>query len=306
MGTGRFAVPSLEALVRGGYQVVGVFSQPPRPAGRGRRMVAPPVLEEAERLGLRVFTPEKLRAPESVALVAGLEPDLVVVAAYAQILPRAVLDLPPRGCINVHASLLPRWRGASPIQAAILAGDEATGVTLMRMDAGLDTGPILAQRETRIQEGDTAVTLEERLSRMGGELLVGTLPAYLEGAVVPVPQDENRASYAPIIKKEAGQIDWTHRAVEIWRANRAYTPWPGSYSYWNGRLLKVVSCRPEGSIVSNEPPGTVVPLGTEREAGVATGSGVLRLVEVALEGGRSMAIQDFLLGHRTLMGSRLG
>ncbi|MHB0868594.1 MAG: methionyl-tRNA formyltransferase [Chloroflexota bacterium] len=306
MGTARFAVPSLDVLVREGYGVAAVFTQPPRPAGRGRKLTASPVQVAAERLGLPVLTPEKLRSPEAVASVADLRPDLIVVAAYAQILPRAVLNLPPKGCINVHASLLPRWRGASPIQAAILAGDEVTGVTIMLMEPGLDTGPILSQRETRIEEQDTAATLEERLSGLGADLLVSTLPRYLDGALAAVPQDDRLASYAPIIKKEAGLIDWSRPAVEIWRASRAYTPWPGTYSYWNGKMLKVVSCLPEGGAAAGEPPGTVVRLGTDREAGVVTGSGVLRLLEVALEGSRPMGIREFLLGHRDFLGSRLG
>lgn len=306
MGTGQFAIPSLEALVAHGYPVVGVVSQPPRPAGRNRRLTPPPVMEAAEMLGLLVQTPGRLRAPEAVAALAGLLPDLIVVAAYGQILPRTVLDLPPKGCLNVHGSLLPRWRGASPIQAAILAGDEASGVTLMRMDPGLDTGPILARRSTPIEDRDTAPELEERLSRMGADLLVELLPSYLQGLVAPVPQEERLATYAPIIKKEDGLIDWSRAAVEIWRASRAYRAWPGSYSFWNGRLLKVAACRPEGARAAAGAPGTVVSLESGREAGVATGSGLLRLVEVALEGGRPLPIRDFLLGHRDFVGSRLG
>lgn len=306
MGTGQFAIPSLEALVAHGYPVVGVVSQPPRPAGRNRRLTPPPVMEAAERLGLLVQTPERLRAPESVVALADLQPDLIVVAAYGQILPRTVLDLPPKGCINVHGSLLPRWRGASPIQAAILAGDEASGVTLMRMDPGLDTGPILARRSTPIEEQEAAPDLEVRLSSMGADLLVELLPSYLQGLVAPVPQEERLATYAPIIKKEDGLIDWSRAAVEIWRASRAYRAWPGSYSFWNGRLLKVAACRPEGAGAAAGAPGTVVSLESGREAGVATGSGLLRLVEVALEGGRPLPIRDFLLGHRDFVGSRLG
>ncbi len=305
MGTGRFAVPCLESLVRNGYAVVGAVSQPPRPAGRNRKLTPPPLMEAAERLALPIQTPEKLRAPESVAALATLQPDLIVVAAYGQILPRAVLDLPAEGCLNVHGSLLPRWRGASPIQAAILAGDEATGVTLMRMDAGLDTGPMLAREPTPIEDSDDAPTLEERLSRMGGELLVKNLPRYLQGALFPERQDESLATYAPIIKKEDGQIHWSRRAVEVWRASRAYRPWPGTYSFWNGRMLKILSCKPEGG-GAGESPGTVIQLESPREVGVATGSGVLRLVEVALEGGRPLPIRDFLAGHRDFVGSRLG
>lgn len=306
MGTARFAVPSLEALVRERYQVLAVVSQPPRPAGRGLKVAVPPALEAAERLGLRVLHPEKLRAPEAVAEVAALRPDLVVVAAYAQILPRSILGIPPRGSVNVHGSLLPRWRGASPIQAALLAGDEFTGVTIMLMEPGMDTGPILAQSMTRIEDTDSTPDLEDRLSRMGAELLVATLPCYLEGALKPVPQEETLATYAPIIKKEDGLVDWSAPAVQIWRASRAYRPWPGAYTYWKGRMLKVISCWPEGSAIRPEEAGTVVPLGQGREVGVVTGVGVLKLLEVALEGSRPMGVREFVAGHRDFVGSRLG
>lgn len=306
MGSGRFAVPSLEALVRSGYQVVGVVSQPPRPVGRSRVPTPPPAMSAAMEMGLAVQTPVRLRDPGAVAAVASFRPGLIVVAAYGQILPRAILDLPPHGCLNIHGSLLPRWRGASPIQAAILAGDEYTGVTLMRMDAGLDTGPILARRPTPIQEDDTAQTLEDRLSRMGAELLLEELPRYLDGSLHPMPQEESLATYAPMIRKEDGLVDWTRPAVAIWRACRAYQPWPGIYSYWRGRLLKILSCRPEGAMGDLESPGMVVSLDAGRGAGVATGSGILRLIEVAVEGGKALPIRDFLIGHRDFIGSRLG
>ena len=306
MGSGRFAVPSLEALVRSGYQVVGVVSQPPRPVGRSRVPTPPPAMAAAMQMGLAVQTPVRLRDPGAVAAVASFRPELIVVAAYGQILPRAILDLPPHGCVNIHGSLLPRWRGASPIQAAILAGDEYTGVTLMRMDTGLDTGPILARRPTPIQDDDTAQTLEDRLSRMGADLLLEELPRYLGGSLHPVPQEESLATYAPMIRKEDGLVDWKRPAVAIWRACRAYQPWPGIYSYWRGRLLKILSCSPEGAMGALEPPGMVVSLDGGRGAGVATGSGILRLMEVAVEGGKALPIRDFLIGHRDFVGSRLG
>ncbi len=305
MGTAAFAVPSLEALLREGYPVVGVVSQPPRYAGRSRRLTPPPVMDAATGLGLPVLTPERLRASESVASLADLRPELIVVAAYGQILPQSLLSLPPRGCLNVHGSLLPRWRGASPIQAAILAGDDVTGVTIMRMDAGMDTGPVLVRRSTPITDEDSAPELEKRLSTMGAKLLVDALPSYLDGLLAPVPQDESLATYAPIIKKSDGLIDWSRSAVEIWRASRAYKPWPGSYSYWNGRLVKIISCWPAGTAGVIASPGTVVAVAPGREAGVVTGAGVLRLLEVAMEGGRPMSIGDFLVGHRDFIGSRL-
>lgn len=306
MGTARFAVPSLEALLREGYDVVAVVSQPPRPAGRGRKLTPPPAMEAAERLRLPVLHPEKLRAPDSVRQLAELKPDLIVVAAYAQILPNAVLELAPRGSINVHASLLPRWRGASPIQAAILAGDEFTGATIMLMEPSMDTGPILAQSRTRIEDSDTTPSLEDRLSRAGAALLVSVLPCYLRSSAKPVPQDDSLATYAPIIKKEDGLIDWPLPAVQIWRASRAYRPWPAAYSFWRGRQVKLLSCRAEPSTSAPEAPGTVVSLQSGKSIGVATGEGALRLEELALEGGRPMGVREFVAGHRDFVGSRLG
>jgi len=306
MGTAAFAVPSLEALVKAGYRVVAAVSRPPRPAGRGRKLTLPPVTEAAERLGLPVLTPEKLRAPEVLQQLAALRPDVIVVAAYAQFLPRSLLETPAHGCVNVHGSLLPRWRGASPIHAAILAGDEFTGVTVMRMAEAMDSGPILAQIVTRIEDSDATPDLEMRLAGAGANLLVSTLPCYLSGAIRPVIQEESLATFAPLIRKEDGLIDWSLSAEQIWRASRAYRAWPGSYSFWKGRMLKLLACRPEPELSSREEAGRVVPLDGGREVGVATGKGILRLEEVALEGSRPMGIREFLAGHRDFMGSRLG
>lgn len=303
MGTSRFAVPSLEALVRGGYRVVGVVSQPSRRSGRGQKVTSPAVADAAKRLGLPVLAPERLRDASALAQLREMRPDLIVVAAYAQILPSSVLDLPGHGCVNVHASLLPRWRGASPMQSAILSGDEFTGVSIMVMDPGMDTGPILAQSLTRIEDDDSTPDLEDRLSRAGGPLLVSVLPHYLSGNSKAVPQDSSRATYAPMIKKEHGAIDWSVPARRIWLANRAYRPWPGTYTYWEGRLLRIVSCEPQAEPVSVEP-GTVLAF-SNRTYGVATGEGVLRLVEVAPEGSRVMAVREFVAGHRGFVGSRL-
>jgi methionyl-tRNA formyltransferase len=305
MGTSAFAVPSLRALVRNGYRVEAVVTQPPRPAGRRRRLTPPPVMEAAEALGLTVLSPERLRTPDSVGALAELRPDLIVVAAYAQFLPLAILDMPPHGCVNVHGSLLPRWRGASPIQSAILAGDELTGVALMLMEPAMDTGPIIGQSRTLIEDEDTALELEGRLARTGAALLVSVLPFHLSGAVEAVPQVDELATYAPILKKEQGFIDWSSSAADIWRACRAFYPWPGTYTHWRGKLLKLVSCLPVELHLSGEP-GTVVALDGGREAGVVTGSGVLRIRELAPEGGRAMSAREFLAGHRDLIGSRLG
>lgn len=303
-GTSRFAVPSLEALAGSGYDVVLVVTQPSRPAGRGRLLTPPPVAEVAARLGLRLLSPERLRAPDSVAAIAELSPDLAVVAAYAQILPRDVLDLPHFGCINVHASLLPRWRGASPMQAAILAGDEFTGVSIMVMEPSMDTGPILGQIVTRIEDSDSTPDLEERLSLAGAALLTSVLPCYLTGRISPVHQDAEKVTYASLIRKEHGEVDWAAPARAIWLATRAYRPWPGTYSHWRGKLLKIWSCAPEDARAGASSPGTVLALGI-RGAAVATGSGILRLDEISLEGGRAMQVGEFLAGHRDFLGSRL-
>lgn len=305
MGSGAFAVPSLDALVREGYQVAAVVTQPPRPAGRHRKPTPPPTMVAAERLGLPMLHPEKVRALEAVEQLRGLQPDLIVVAAYGQILPQSVLGIPPRGCLNVHGSLLPRWRGAAPIQAAILAGDEFTGVTIMLMEPTMDTGPILAQSLTRIEDSDETPDLESRLSRSGAALLTSVLPFYLEGSITPVAQDAGQATYAPMIKKEDGLVDWSLPTRQIWRANRAYRPWPGTYTHWKGKLLKVVSCWPDEAQAAAEEPGTVILLGAGKEVGVATGSGVLVLKELALEGGKTVGAREFLLGHRDFVGSRL-
>jgi methionyl-tRNA formyltransferase len=304
MGTAGFAVPSLHSLVGAGYRIEAVVTQPPRPAGRRRQMTPSPVMEAAEVLGLRTLHPEKLRAPESVAEIAKMKPDLIVVAAYGQLLPTSILDLPPHGCVNVHGSLLPRWRGASPIQSAILAGDDITGVALMMMEPSMDTGPVLAQSRTLIDAEDTALLLEARLARAGASLLVAVVPLHVAGASVAVPQLHELASYAPVLRKDAGLIDWRSPATHIWRASRAFTPWPGTYSYWRGRLLKVVSAEPERLDLPEEP-GTVVGMDEGKGAGVATGEGVLRLREVALEGARAMTVREFLAGHRDFIGSRL-
>lgn len=306
MGSGAFAVPSLEALSREGYELVAVVTQPPRPAGRHRKITPSPAMVAAERLGLLVLCPEKVRAPDVVEQLKGLKPDLMAVAAYGQILPQSILDIPTMGCINVHGSLLPRWRGAAPIQAALLAGDEFTGVSLMLMEAGLDTGPIIAQSLTRIEDIDEAPELEIRLSHMGAALLNSTLPFYLEGSIKPVAQDANQATYAPMIKKEDGIIDWSFSARQIWQANRAYRPWPGTFTHWKGKLLKVISCWPDDALQVTEESGTAISLGAGKEIGVATGSGVLVLKELAMEGGKTLGVREFLAGHRDFVGSVLG
>lgn len=305
MGTPDFAVPTLESLVSArDVNVVGVVTQPDRPRGRGRRLTPSSVKQTAMAHDRPVFQPQSLHTPEAVAQLAAWEPEVIVVAAFGQILPPDVLDLPPHGCLNVHASLLPRWRGAAPVQAAILAGDEVTGVTIMQMDAGLDTGPILARREEPIRPDDTRETLEERLARLGATLLVETLPPYLAGKLTPRPQPEESATYAAQLRKEDGRLDWSRPAVELDRRVRAFTPWPGAFTTWRGQRLRVLQAAPLPNWQDDARPGTVIALADG--AAVATGRGALRLEEVQLAGKQRMDIATFLRGQREFVGSRPG
>ncbi len=239
MGSPEFALPVLQALVES-YPVVGVVTQPDRPAGRGKILTPPPVKVLAEQYRLPIIQPRRLSQPDAFAQLAAWAPELIVVAAFGQILRPQVLDLPRDGCINVHASLLPRWRGAAPIQAAILHGDAESGVTIMRMDPGIDTGGMLSQKAIPIQPDDTASSLSARLAELGARLLVETLPAYLEGRISLRVQDEQSATYAPMLKKEDGALDFQKPAAELARQVRAYDPWPGTFLEWNGQPVKVL------------------------------------------------------------------
>ncbi|MBS3783383.1 MAG: methionyl-tRNA formyltransferase [Anaerolineae bacterium] len=303
MGTPRFAVPTLEALTDA-HHVVGVVTQPDRPAGRGRELRRSPVKEAALEHDLPLFQPRTIRTPEALAQLAEWSSDVIVVAAFGQILSQEVLELPPYGCLNVHASLLPRWRGAAPVAAAILAGDEVTGVTIMKMDAGLDTGPVLAQREEPIRPDDTRATLTERLSYVGAELLAETLPSYLAGKLRPRPQADEQATLADQLRKGDGRLDWSRKAVELDRKVRAFTPWPGTFTFWRDRRLKVLRVSPLPDWAGDAAPGTVVEV--DEGAAVATSEGALRLEEVQLAGKRAMSMSPFLRGRREFVGSRLG
>lgn len=293
MGSPQFAVPSLRRLAAE-TQVVGVVTQPDRPAGRGRVLTPPPVKEVAASLGIDVIQPHRLREPEAFERLAAWRPDLIVVAAFGQILRQNVLDLPPYGCINVHASLLPRWRGAAPIQAALLHGDQETGVTIMKMDAGVDTGPMLSQRATQVDPDDNAETLSERLAEMGAVLLVETLPGYLRGEIKPQPQDDTQATYAPMLKKEDGLLDFSQPADELANKVRAFYPWPGAFFHWGDQMIKVQKVRslPEGDLAPGE---TGVRSG---QPVVGAGGGLLVLEEVQPAGKRSMPGKVFLNGAR--------
>jgi len=293
MGSPEFAVPALNALARR-YLLVGVVTQPDRPAGRGQTLVPPAVKAAALGLSVPVMQPLKLSLPEAMAQLQAWAPDLIVVAAFGQILRPAVLDLPRYGCINVHGSLLPRGRGAAPIQASILAGDEVTGITIMKMDPGVDTGPILTQRALPIAPEDTCGTLFAKLAPLGAELLLETLPRYLSGELVPRPQPEEGVTYAQMLKKKDGLLDFTKPAIELERRVRAMNPWPGAYFDWNGAPLKVHRARFSGE----KSPGAGFKLNIEGRPALGTGEGILILEEVQPAGKKSMPGRAFLTGAR--------
>ena len=299
MGTPEFSVPSLHALAAA-HTVVGVVTQPDRPAGRGRQVVAPPVKVAALELGIPVIQPQRLREPEAMQQLQSWAPDLIVVAAFGQLLKPAVLDLPPFGCVNVHASLLPRHRGAAPISAAILAGDDETGVTIMRMDVGLDTGPMLTKRAISIAETDTTATLTDRLAVVGAGLLVETLPGYLSGAITPIPQDSTLATYAPQLKKEDGRLDFTDTAEALARRVRALSPWPGAFCLWQGQPLKVLEARP----ISGRGLQGTVSGGLDGPA-IACADGQLLLIKIQPAGKRPMSALDFARGTRDFVGGQV-
>ena len=308
MGTPEFAVQPLAALLRHGYDVGGVLTRPDRPAGRGRQVEESPVKQIARAENLPVYQPGTLRDPDALAVLAALKPDLIVVAAYGLILPTAVIALPPRGCINIHGSLLPKHRGAAPIAAAIVAGEAETGVSIMLMDAGVDTGPVLSRATIEIAGDDTTGTLTTRLSALGAELLISTLPPWLEGRVRPDPQPLQGASYAPRIEKRDGQIRWDEPAALIARRVRAYQPWPSAHTSWRGQALKVVRAN-TGERTWDQGSGDrdwgLVVAGARDRAGVITGDGVLWLEEVQLAGKRALPIDDFLRGAPGFVGSQL-
>jgi methionyl-tRNA formyltransferase len=304
MGTPGFAVPSLRALHERNHEIALVFTQPDRPAGRGRRVRRSAVKEFALAHRLPVEQPEKLRDPAVAARLRAAGMDAIVVAAYGKLLPKELLALPPFGAINVHGSILPKYRGAAPIQRTLLAGDSTTGITIMQMNERMDAGDILLQQEISVLADDTTESLGARLADLGARLLVATLDEISKGAAVPHPQDESRATLAPLVRKEEGAVDWSRSAAEIERAVRAFTPWPNASTLLRGRLLKIhraAVSTPRSSAL----PGTVV-RAAAGEIDVATGVGALRLLEVQLEGKRRLTATEFLAGHSLREGDRLG
>jgi len=304
-GTPQFAVPGLERLVAAGYHVQLVVTQPDRPQGRGMDLTAPPVKQTALRLGLPVTQPEKIKKNDEFrARLTAIHPDAIIVVGYGRIIPDWMLQLPPHGNINVHASLLPRYRGAAPIQWAIANGETVTGVTTMRIDEGLDTGDILLKREMAINPEDTAVTLAPPLAELGAELLVETLEELQQGTVKPIPQDDLQATLAPILRKEDGLVDFSREAVEIHNRLRGFQPWPGAYTHFRGKNLKIYAAKPTQA-PQQIAPGELRVSGDALLAGCGNGT-ALQLLEVQPEGKKAMSTRNFLSGYRPAQGERLG
>lgn len=305
MGTPFFAVPSLVAVAAlPDVEIIQVITQPDRPAGRGQSLQPSAVKAKALALGLPVWTPDHLRKAEDVARLRDLAPDLIVVVAYGEILRQRVLDIPPFGTLNVHSSLLPRHRGAAPISAALLAGDAETGVTIMRLDAGMDTGDMLARRTLTIEPTHTTGSLTPLLAQVGAELLAETLPLWVSGQITPIPQEHADATHTRLIQKEDGHLDWTQPAATLERAVRAYDPWPGTFTTWRGQTLKIGAATVLPSAPAAAAPGTVSRFGND--LAVATGDGWLALHMLQLPGKKAVDVKTFLNGYPDFVGSVLG
>ncbi len=303
MGTPDFAVPSLQALIQNGYDVALVITQPDRRKGRGRQLTAPPVKIKALELNLKLLQPAKLNEQKFLGQIRRIQPDYLIVIAYGHILSEKILQLPTSGAINVHASLLPKYRGPAPIQWAILNGAAQTGVTTMYMDKGLDTGDILLSRAEPILPEDTAATLHDRLAQTGADLLIKTLGGLAAGKITPRQQDHSQATHAPLLKKQDGRIDWQRPAQELETFIRGMTPWPGAFTFHNESRLKIFKAAPITEHVS-EPAGTVLKT-FPGELAVATGKGVLSILEIQGSSGKRLAIADFLRGYKLSPGALL-
>lgn len=306
MGTPDFAVPCLQALVDAGYPVVGVYTQPDKPVGRKQVLTPPPVKVLAESLGLPVFQPKKMRDGSVAAQMQDLGVELIVVVAYGRILPAAILDVPAYKAINVHGSLLPKYRGAAPIQWAIANQERETGVTIMIMEEGLDTGPMLRKGSLPIAADDTSETLFPKLSRLGADLLVATLPDWIAGAITPEVQDDSQHTLAPIIEKTQGLVDWTLSAAAIDARRRAFTPWPGVHTFFREQTLKLLQTQPlPAAPPALSQPGEVIATGTDHLDVACGGGSTLRLLQVQLPGGKPVGAGDFVRGQRIEVGERL-
>ena len=301
LGTPAFAVPTLEACIAAGHEILTVVTQPDRPSGRGQQLAKSAVKQCAERFGLPVFQPERVRRPEAVQHLRGLGAEAMVIVGYGQIIPQAIIDLAPKGIINVHGSLLPKYRGAGPVQWAIVNGETVTGVTTMRIDAGLDTGDMLLKAETEIGPDETSVELGQRLATLGAHLLVDTLDRIDE--IVPEKQDNAQATYAPILKKEDGRIDWSQSGLAVHNRVRGLQPWPGAYTTFRGQKLHIWKSRPHLRGEVHPQPGGWITL---KPPVVCCGTGALELIEVQMEGRKRIAAADFVNGQRLTENDTLG
>lgn len=305
MGTPDFSVPGLRALIEAGHEVAAVVTQPDRQKGRGKAVQAPPVKEAAVEMGIPVLQPQRIRDTEWLPILAAYKADLFVVIAFGQILPQTVLDLPEYGCINVHASLLPKYRGAAPIQQCLIDGERKTGVTIMQMDAGLDTGDMLSSTEVAIDANETGGSLHDKLSAAGAKLLIDTLPQIEDGTVIRKKQDDTKSCYAGMLKKELGAIDWRMDAAAIERLIRALNPWPSAYTKLGTKTLKLWEARVAENPEAQAVPGQVIAAG-KRSFTVAAGNGALEILSLQLEGKKQMDTESFLRGYPVETGLVLG
>lgn len=297
MGTPEYAVNSLLSVINSGHEVAALFCQPDKPKGRGQKLAPPPVKVIAEKAGIPVYQPPKIRNEETYSLLKELSPDIIIVVAYGKILPKEILEIPPLGCINAHASLLPKYRGAAPINRAVANGEKVTGVTIMKMDEGMDTGPMLLWKEESLYEDDNAETVAERLSKISGELLTEAIGLINEGKTVFVLQDNDKATYAPILKKEDGLVDWTKPAVEIVNLIRGMTPWPSAYSFLKGERIRIFKASAASGDSAGFPSGTVVKF-DKNGLEVSTGSGMLSITELQREGKNRVKVSELIQGYK--------
>lgn len=305
MGTPNFAVPSLIALHNNGYDVCSVVAQPDRPKGRGNKLVAPPIKIAALELGIEVYQPEKIKSPEFVKLLSEIKPDAIIVVAFGQILSKEILDIPALGCINVHASLLPKLRGAAPINWSIINGDEITGITTMYMDIGLDTGDILLKREVKIGKDMNAKELHDKLSDIGAEVLVRTLEVISSGKALRTKQNHEEATYAPILVKNTGKIDWSWDSKRINNLIRGTYPWPGAFSYYDGEMFKIFSAKTIDEEKANAEHGKIMKINKDSIV-VSCGKGFLSISEIQFENQRKMDVETYLRGHSIELYNYLG
>lgn len=304
MGTPDFSVPTLEALIDSEHEVIGVVTQPDKPKGRGNTLTPPPVKEVALKYEIPVYQPQKVRNDEFIEIVRSLAPDAIVVIAFGQILPKALLDIPPYGCINVHASILPKLRGAGPIQWSVINGDPVSGITTMKMDVGLDTGDMLLKEEVILAPDETGGSLFDKLSHLGGPVLLRTLSLLREGNITPVPQNHDEATYAPMLTKEMGNIDWQKDAIEIERLIRGLNPWPSAYTFLADKMLKIWKAKVVSSD-SKEQPGTIIDVIKDQGIVVKCGKDALLITNLQLEGKKAMDTPAFLRGMSVEKGTML-